>query len=207
MGSNTDHIKILDDRAVPWLNKRGFNQYSQFGEDGLIQAIFEKIGITNRWCLEVGAADGQFFSNTKLLRDDGWSAVLIESDDKLYDSLIKGHKPNEYCYHAKVERTGTSLDFILGLEDIPEEFDLASIDVDGADYWLWESLKNYRPRVVVIEFGYYNPELHIPGEVPNGMADGAGIEAIKLLGVSKGYELVAKTYCNLIFIRSDLMDV
>lgn len=29
-----------------------------------------------------------------------------------------------------------------------------SIDIDGADYWLWRSLKDtaFRPRVVIVEF-------------------------------------------------------
>ena len=35
------------------------NIYSQHGEDGLIEAIFERIRTENQWAFECGAADGR----------------------------------------------------------------------------------------------------------------------------------------------------
>lgn len=37
---------------------------------------------------------------------------------------------------------------------LPEDLEVLSIDVDGGDYWLWESLEGSRwsPKIVVVEF-------------------------------------------------------
>ncbi len=76
--------------ALPWLHGKALNVYTQFGEDGLIDAVFDRIGTTNRECFEVGASDGRWYSNTLRLREDGWGAVLMEKDSqqwrKLYDT-------------------------------------------------------------------------------------------------------------------------
>src|SRR5687768_11564360 len=79
MGSSLQHVTVVDDSAG-WLLGRQRNDTSQFGEDGLIEAVLDRIGETNRWCFEVGAADGLFFSNTKRLRDAGWNCILIEAN-------------------------------------------------------------------------------------------------------------------------------
>ncbi len=44
------------------------NDYSQNGEDGIIDAIFAAIAPTNRWCCEFGAWDGLHFSNSRRLK-------------------------------------------------------------------------------------------------------------------------------------------
>src|SRR6266576_6048041 len=84
-----------------WLNDRRRNVYSQNGEDGVLEAIFEKIGVHHnpnhreRWCCEFGAHDGLTFSNTAHLSLHwGWSAVLIESDPVLFEKLSASVRVN-----------------------------------------------------------------------------------------------------------------
>ena len=86
---------------------------------------------------------------------------------------------------------------------------LLSIDIDGNDYWIWDSLEIIRPAIVVIEakveFGmksivvpYSNENHHRFDKRYNG----ASVEALHKLGVRKGYTLVganAHAY-NLFFI-------
>ena len=55
---------------------------------------------------------------------------------------------------------GNSLDNILSKTKIPRNFDVLSIDIDGNDYFVWENLKEYQPKIVCIEF---NPT--IPNEI------------------------------------------
>jgi hypothetical protein len=40
------------------------NITSQFGEDGIIEEVLNRIGIENASCVEFGAWDGKHFSNT-----------------------------------------------------------------------------------------------------------------------------------------------
>src|SRR5579864_4986077 len=77
---------ILDSRFLDIADKAK-NVTSQFGEDGLIAAILEKIGVKHQSCFEIGASDGTFFSNTKALRDQGWFADLVEPDKDDFRTL------------------------------------------------------------------------------------------------------------------------
>lgn len=135
-----------------YLNDFRYNLHSQNGEDGVLNTIFNEIGTKNKWCCEFGAWDGIYLSNTRNLINQGWSSVLIESDYERFKHLTCSQKDNSTAIHAAVEMGGkNTLDNILASTDIPRDFDLLSIDIDGDDLTIWDSLENYQPRVVVLE--------------------------------------------------------
>src|SRR5581483_10712642 len=74
----------------PKLSDFKLNVFSQWGEDGIIQKIFNIIGVKSKICVEFGAADGFYFSNTANLwsKDPSWKAVLIECDPKFFSQLV-----------------------------------------------------------------------------------------------------------------------
>src|SRR5262245_63420296 len=57
----------------------GFKIYSQNDEDGIIQEIFRRIGVTNRSFVEFGVATGLECNTVKLLVE-GWQGLWIEAD-------------------------------------------------------------------------------------------------------------------------------
>jgi hypothetical protein len=184
------------------------NVYSQTGEDGILATILETIGIRDKWCVEFGAWDGQHFSNTCLLIDNfGYSAVLIEANKKRFADLLERHGKNSNVVTLN-KFVGFSpsdgLDTILATTSIPKDFDLLSIDIDGNDYHVWTAITEYTPKIVCIE---YNPT--IPTEVDfvqsadPSVAQGASLQALTSLGSQKGYDLVAVTSLNAIFVRSE----
>ncbi len=189
------HYQAFDKR----LEGKGMNAYSQFGEDGLIQAVFELIGEESRWCFEIGAADGVFYSNTLRLRELGWSAVLIEAGDSQFESLQQHARENVFCVHEEA----TDLDRVLSRFDCPANPDLGVIDIDGQDYWLWSDMQLYQPRVMLVEFHWHNGDDYIP-QRGSGYRDQAGEAAVADLGRQKGYIAVAKTHVNLLFVREDV---
>ena len=50
---------------------------TQNGEEGIINAIFEKIGFTNKICVDLGAWDGKWLSNTYFLRKKYYPLYII----------------------------------------------------------------------------------------------------------------------------------
>ncbi len=191
---------ILDKRAEA-LQGKGGNITSQFGEDGFIAAALAHMGITNKWCFEVGAGDGKWLSNTWALRQAGWSAVLIESDAERYISSVSNHTgPNVYHVHEAIGPD--SLDKILTGLQAPIDMDFGSIDIDGQDYYCWQGMINYRPRLMLVEFSPYgkDPEEFIPKLGGEGQA---GINAIIDLGRSKHYIPLLATAVNVLFSRED----
>lgn len=176
------------------------NIYSQFGEDGLIEEIFRRIGTTNKWCFEVGAADGKWMSNSRKLIDDGWSAVLIERDDARYAKLLESFGTNpsvRLCKQEVGDKGLASLDSILQGRDFPEQADLGIIDIDGQDYYVWLAMMKYKPRVMVVE---YDPRVAVDFIPERNGAGQAGRDAIISVGSAKGYDPVCLTPVNVIFV-------
>lgn len=178
---------------VPWLQGKASNVYTQFGEDGLIEAVFDRIGETNRQCFEIGAADGVFYSNTLRLREQGWLALLMESDSVQYGKLNEDFGKQSICLHGHFD----DIYPVLVEHKFERDLDLGVIDIDGQDYYLWETL-TFKPRVMLVEI---HPDSHEPLPV-RGEPGQAGLSVIRRLGESKGYTLVATTYCNALFVDS-----
>ena len=188
------------------INKYNERITSQFGEDGIIKEILNRIKIKNldKYCVEFGARDGISDSNTyNLIKNHNYKAVLIEGDKKYFKKLCKNFVSDEIIKLNKfVDFYGeNSLDKILGNTKIPISFDFLSIDIDGCDYFIFESLKLYRPKIVCIEFNHL-----IPNEVefvqPKNFNIKQGASALSLINLakSKNYLLVGCTLANLFFI-------
>lgn len=187
----------------------GSNVTSEHGEDGVIKRIFEIIGASTRWCVELGALNGVHGSNVwQLVKKERWNGVLIEADQTYFEKLQKEFfdTPNAVCINAFVSFEGSqSLDTIFARTQLPQEFDLFSLDIDGNEYHLWDSLHTYRPRVMLVEF---NPS--IPNDVvfiqPRDMKvfQGSSLRAFVELGKRKGYELIAANETNAFFVLKEL---
>jgi hypothetical protein len=196
----------MSNDANKWLLSHAANKYSQFGEDGILEKILEVLGEPVGWCVEFGAWDGRHLSNTcALIEDKGFSAILIEGSDEKFADLEESFKENRKVtpINAFVGfGAEDGLDQILAKTSIPADFDVLSIDIDGNDYHVWNAVKVYDPRVVIIE---YNPT--IPTEVEFIQAadlslnHGSSIASIVELGRRKGYELICITDRNCIFVK------
>lgn len=200
------------DKNNKWLLDYRRMGTSQFGEDGIIEEIFDIIGENNKWCVELGALNGVHDSNVwELLNHKGWSGVLIEADITNYRKLeaLYRVKENVVCVNEFVSfERNHSLDALFANTQIPREFDLLSLDIDGNEYHLWESLIDYLPRVIIIEF---NPS--IPNDIdfvqPRDMNvfQGSSLLALVRLGKQKGYELISVIGVNAIFVKKELFSL
>lgn len=176
-----------------------YNIYSQFGEDGIIEKIFSIIGTRSKICVEFGAWDGEYLSNTaNLWKNHNWKAILVESDT---ERIKQVNHPSVIAINATVGITpDNSIDYILNKHNITE-IDFMSIDIDGNDYYILENLV-CQPRVICIE---YNPTIPFWIECyqePN-MQFGASLAALDMLAMKKGYNLISVTDSNLFFVRDE----
>jgi hypothetical protein len=189
-----------------WLQRQARNVTSQAGEDGILLAILGRLPQTDGWCVEVGAWDGRHLSNTfNLVGDLGYKVVLIECDLHRYERLVSTYPFASRAVFIQ-RRVGfspsDSLDNILQETGVPANCDLLSIDVDGNDYHVWASVTQLRPKIVIIE---YNPTIANsvwfvqPAEA--NCAQGSSAKAICELAARKGYEMVATTALNLVFVE------
>jgi hypothetical protein len=190
--------------------------FSQFGEDGIIQEIFRRIGTTNQYFVEFGVEDGSETNSTYLLYK-GWRGLWIDGNKEHMATIHRN------CANAIAKEQLTAIESFITAENIeslfsranvPEEPDLLSIDIDRNDYHVWKAITHYKPRVVVIEYnGIFPPgDEFVVAYDANAWWDtssnyGASLESLTRLGESKGYKLVCCTFAglNAFFIREDLI--
>lgn len=174
----------------------GYSIYSQFGEDGIIQHLIKELKLTNRQCCEFGMS-GIIYSNTyNLVENYNWDGIFIEKDkEKTLD--IKYGK----VIVREVEVDGeNSLENILKETHFENNFDILSIDIDGKDYHIWNSLKNYNPNLIIIEFNpFIEPNIDY---IYDGSKFSSSFKSMIELGIKKGYTLLTMSG-NLLFGRNE----
>lgn len=183
---------------------------SQYGEDGIIKEILNRIGTKNKTCVEFGAGPGKDSSNTwDLISSYGWRGILIELQEKPVEKWKKETQNyNVTILNQFVQTNGeNSLDCILGKEKVPLDIDLMSIDIDGDDYHIFKEIKIYRPRIIVIEYNStIPPQTELVQDLGEKDPYGASARSLLKLAHEKGYKLATTTTTNCIFVAKEEFD-
>ena len=141
----------------------------------------------------------------------------IQNDIQFAKKIISRNKrTNSFHFDIKNERvTAENIQNLFAKYDVPTHFDLLSIDIDFNDYWVWKSIVNYSPRVVIIEYNSsipFNESKVVPYD-PDSIWDGtnyfgASLLALNNLAFEKGYTLVGcdSNGINAFFCKTDLLD-
>jgi hypothetical protein len=182
--------------------------FSQWGEDGIIEEILKRLkDVSDKQCCEFGAWDGKFLSNTyNLIANHNYEAILIEADIKLFNLLNINFPEKKIIKINKfVNFTGeNTLDNILEKTHFNKDFDFLSIDIDGCDYYIFESLSKFTPKLICVEF---NPSIakgiNFVQEKNMEIKQGSSAKSIIDLGLKKNYFPIASTNCNLFFIHNN----
>lgn len=185
-----------------------YNKYSQNGEDGIIDTIFKRLHIQHGRFIEFGAWDGKHLSNCYKLVEEGWSGIFIESDPNRFTDLVRNFSSYDTitCIQTLVGYSRQdSLDTIIHQSNQKNnEFDFISIDVDGLDYFIFDAIHTYLPKVICIEVSSgHSPTF--PSILPESIAKnnvGQSIEVISRKGAEKGYFPLCYTG-NLFLIKNE----
>lgn len=163
--------------------------YSQNGEEGILIECLSRMGIKVGNCVEIGANNGHWCSNTALLLKDGWTGKMVESDFSLWKQCADNWKDN-----PKVTCTCSHVDKYNINAFVGNDCDVLSIDTDGQDYEIFKALKA-KPKIVIVEIDSSIP----PHEGRFNSEGGASYKPMFELGKEKGYFLLAHTG-NLVFV-------
>lgn len=189
------------------------NVYSQAGEDGVIREILSRLGLQSEsalWCVEFGAWDGKFLSNTfHLVESHEWNAVFIEGDPVKFHELTLTSQLNPrivaiQAYVSGHRGGGSALDDLLARTEIPADYAVLSVDIDSTDLDTWARHEAYRPAIVLIEV---NSSIE-PGILQwhaGGKQVGNSFSATLGVGKAKGYSLVCHTG-NMIFVADEFAE-
>jgi len=176
--------------------------YSQNGEDGIINGIFTKIGLTNKFFVEFGVGNGTECNSRYLREKKNWTGLMMDGNEN----------PRENVKREFI--TAENIQDLFEKYNVPQEFDLLSIDLDFNDFWIWNAIKDYKPRVVVIEYNSTIPfsESKVVKYDTQATWDGTNffggsLAAMIQLGQAKGYTLVGcdNRGINAFFVADDLI--
>ncbi len=196
-----------------------FRVFSQWGEDGIIQYLLNRVAIERPVFVEFGV-ENYTESNTRfLLTNNQWSGLVIDGSAENIDYIRRD--PIYWAANLKAEHafvTKDNINEVLSKNGIVGDIGLLSVDIDGNDYWVWQAIDTISPRIVICEYNsHFGPTAEVTTPYDSGFVRdtahfskiyyGASIGALCSLGVRKGYSLVASNSAgnNAFFVRNDLI--
>lgn len=189
-------------RAMIDISHKELTVHSESGEDGILFELFNIFGVSNRFYVEFGAEDGTQ-CNTRALKE------MAAFKGVLFDMNRENEDINLYKHTVTTE----NIIELFRQYNVPEEFDLLSVDIDSHDFYvLHEVLKVYRPRFFICEYN----ATHLADEDKvvlrsatefSGNYFGASILAYYNLARKYGYSLVYANNkgVNLFFVKDDVL--
>ncbi len=204
-------------------NDAGFRVHSQNEEDGLILFIFSLISTTNKKCVEICCGNALECNTTNLIIHHGWTGLMFDGsvENITMAKQFFSNIPDTKYWPPKIVNqwiTAENVNELIESQGFSGEIDLLSIDIDGIDYWLWESISVIKPRVVVTEINHlwgpeesvtvpYDPQFKAVFTEHGSDYAGASLKAFVKLGKKKGYKLIGtnRFATNAFFVRNDLI--
>jgi hypothetical protein len=186
------------------LSEVEFQVFSQFGDDGIIQYLIEKLPIINKTFIEFGVENYAEANTRFLLINNYWSGMVMDGDASNIAYIKKGQIYSFYDLRAiQCFITKDNINEVLKSSGFKKEIGILSIDIDGNDYWVWHAIKEFEPQIIICEynslFGFDEP-ITIPykSEFVRGVVSplnfyGTSLNAACLLAKERGYFFIG---CN-----------
>ena len=205
------------------------NYYSQNGEDGVLEKIFEVLNITKGTFVNAGCDDINDHSNVRrLISHYGWDGLFIEpngrmlkngrenleNDDRITDGEFEFHHGFLSVNKDDERITNVITDYYIG----ETQFDLLTLHIDSYEYWVLEDFLNghYDTKVILVGYNFSrtdsvtSPKDSKPKIGHESITDNfysASAPALKKLANQYGYQLVS--VCkpnNLVFVHESSND-
>jgi hypothetical protein len=203
---NARYLEKIFQKPANVLARYASNQFSRYGEDGMLETLLKAIGAASGFLVDVGAGTGIIKSRSRnFARNHQWHGLMLEQDESLHTELNKFNRdlPRIKTIHAQFALEGAgSLDDLFTHHKVPTEFDILFLNTFGMEYYLWESLQAFSPHIVAVQF---NPT--IPNDVKFIQAadfsihQGCSLRALVELAHYKDYELAGVTMETAIFVQ------
>jgi hypothetical protein len=215
-GLECRHVATLEPNEIA---RSEFQVFSQFGEDGIIQFLIQRVAIDNSVFVELGVADYSESNTRFLLVHDNWRGLVVDSGQAVHRFL----RSSDLSWRHDLQAVSAFIDRdnvneLIRTAGIEGDIGLLSIDLDGNDYWILETIDAVSPRILVTEYnstfgagvavtvpydaGFVREQKHW-----SALYWGASLAAITKLAGEKGYALVGGNRAgnNAFYVRRDVL--
>ena len=224
-----DDLLILQGKSLanlnicsPFINSIQYYEYkvfSQFGEDGIIQHLIHELKLEKeeQVFIEFGVQNYEESNTRFLLMNNNWQGLVIDGDENNISHIKSQNfywRNDLTAVQAWVDKE--NINQIISDNKFNGPIGILSIDVDGNDYWIWESITAVDPAIVIIEYNSlfgpihpvttpYNPQFRREIAHYSYLYWGGSISAFAHMGTIKGYSLVGSNTAgnNLFFIKNE----
>lgn len=198
-----------------------FSGFSQNGEDGILDVLRRRLGWSNHYVVEIGAADGTENNSSWLLLTERYEGLMIEGDPRQSARArrnVARYSIGSECLSMFV--TLGTVDRILEHVVYPDP-DVFSLDIDGNDYHIANALfdRGFRPKIVSVEYNSaFGPERSVSSIYrddfrrttahPSYLYYGVSIAGWKTFFAKRGYRFVTvdSNGVNAFFVDPALFD-
>lgn len=225
-GLTNDDIKMMLGRILQnqiglngSIHDHEFRVFSQFGDDGFIQFLIQKVKPLVPYFIEFGVED-YLESNTRfLLQNNNWSGFVMDGSEANIDKIKRHHF--FWRHDLKAVKAFVNAENINGLLEsniLRKDVGLLHIDIDGNDYWIWKAIDCISPAIVIVEYNSvfgseraitvpYYPDFQRTKHHFSNLYAGCSLAALCDLADEKGYYFVGSNSAgnNAYFVRKELI--
>ncbi len=196
-----------------------FRVFSQFGEDGIIQYLIHRTRIEHEVFVEFGVADYRESNTQFLLCNDNWRGLILDGGTRHIDFVRSNPIGWRHTIDARsVFVTRDNINETIADAGLSGDIGLLSIDIDGNDYWVLDSLAVVSPRILIVEYNStfgpdaavsvpYDPGFNRTRAHHSNLYWGASLAALALAADRKNLAFVGSNSAgnNAFFVRRDVL--
>lgn len=211
LNNQKDHIDNLSEVE--------FQVFSQWGDDGIIQYLVNKIDIPHKTFIEFGVESYRESNTRFLLINNHWSGYVIDGSEDHINYIRKDNISWACELHTMASFiTAENINELLRKPGFDPEVGILSVDIDGNDYWIWKAINEIKPVIVIAEYNSvfgvnnawtvpYDPNFVKYEKHDSIIYYGASLKALYLLAKEKGYTFIGcnSKGNNAYFVRNDKM--
>jgi len=200
------------------LSEVEFRVFSQWGEDGIVEWLAEHVVVPNERFIEFGVETFREANCRFLMQNRNWKGLVFDGSAANIAALVA---EQAYWMHDLTAKsafvTAENINGLIGDAGFAGPLGILSLDVDGNDFWIWESITDVEPAIVICEYNPifgdtravtvpYDPEFRRFDAHYSGLYFGASIAALKHLGARKGYTFIGTNAngINAFFVKDSL---
>jgi hypothetical protein len=191
--------------ALDGLHDAEFRVFSQFGDDGIINYLVDRLQPDSQVFVEFGVEDYRESNTRFLMMHRNWAGLVMDGSDENIRRLRAWPEFWKFDLQAKaafIDRE--NINDLIASSGVSGEIGVLHIDIDGNDFWVWERLDVVDPVIAVVEFNSvfgrdrpiatpYDPVFDRSKAHHSNLYWGASLPALAHLAHSKGYAFVG---CN-----------
>jgi hypothetical protein len=190
--------------VVENLSEVEFQVFSQFGDDGIIQYLIEKLPIKNKTFIEFGVENYKESNTRFLLVNNAWSGLVLDGSSENINTIKNSRLYSFYDLRAIDSFiTKENINEIIAKAGFQKEIGVLSVDIDGNDYWVLDAINTVEADILICEYNSlfgFNDAVTIPykADFVRGVSTplnfyGASLKSLQMLAQKKGYFFIG---CN-----------